>query len=765
MHGPTHNRGHTLDLLISRGLNISSIVIKDVALSDHFCIFFDILISVTTESRSVSVRKRCINENTCVLFMEAISSTPSISADSVDLLLDSFNSKVKNVIDDIAPIKVSKKTGRQKSFWRKSTAVQSMKRQCRKAERMWRKTKLEIHYSIYKDSLHAFNVELVTARQTFSNLINSHLNNTRTLFATVERLTNTPSQIPSEMLSDSKCNEFASFFSKKISNIRKEIGTSSCNTEVTQIRQQSQKEVTMSVFETIDSKILEEIVQHLKLSTCYLDTLPTSFFKSVLNCLEVDLLEVVNTSLLSGTFPNSLKTAVVKPLLKKRNLDSTMLSNYRPISNLPFIGKIIEKVVFNQLNNYLNSTGYLDNFQSGFRVHHSTETALIKIINDIRFNSDSGKISVLVLLDLSAAFDTVDHNILLERLENWVGLSGMALKWFRSYLEGRGYYVSIGEHKSKWTSMTCGVPQGSILAPLLFSLYMLPLSQIMRKNQIAYHSYADDTQIYLALSPNDYSPIDSLCQCIDEINSWMCQNFLQLNKEKTEVIAFGNKDEVLKVNAYLDSRGQTTKNQVRNLGVILETDLSFSSHVKAVTKSAYYHLKNIARIRCFVSSQDLEKLVHAFITSRVDYCNGLLTGLPKKTIRQLQLIQNAAARILTRTRKSEHITPVLRSLHWLPVTFRIDFKVLLLVYKSLNGLGPKYIADMLTEYKPNRPLRSLGSSQLEIPRVHTKQGESAFSYYAARSGNQLPEEIRCAKTLATFKSRLKTHLFSCAFVE
>ncbi len=171
MHGPTHNRGHTLHLLISRDLNISSIVVNDVALSNHFCIFFDILISVTTESRSVSVRKRCINENTSVLFMKSISLTPSISADSVDLLLDSFNSKVKNVIDDIAPIKVSKKTGRQKSFWRKSTAVQSMKRQCRKAERMWRKTKLEIHYSIYKDTLHAFSVEVATARQTFfSNL-------------------------------------------------------------------------------------------------------------------------------------------------------------------------------------------------------------------------------------------------------------------------------------------------------------------------------------------------------------------------------------------------------------------------------------------------------------------------------------------------------------------------------------------------------------------------------------------------------------------
>ncbi len=281
---------------------------------------------------------------------------------------------------------------------------------------------------------------------------------------------------------------------------------------------------------------------------------------------------------------------------------------------------------------------------------------------------------------------------------------------------------------------------------------MLPLSQIMRNKLISYHSYADDTQIYLALSPNDYSPIDSLCQCIDEMSSWMCQNFLQLNKETK--MKFSR----WKYTLTLGFKQQNIKSKI-----FLQTNLNFSSHVKAVTKSAYYHLKNIARIISFVSSQDLEKLVHVFITSRVDYCTGLLTGLPKKTIRHLQLIQNTAARILTRTRKYEHITPVLRSLHWLPVTFRIDFKVL--IYKSLKDLGPKYIADMLTEYKPNTPLRSVGSSQLEIPRVHTKQGESAFSYFTTRSWNQLPEEIRCAKTLATFKSRLKTHLFSCAFSE
>ncbi len=144
---------------------------------------------------------------------------------------------------------------------------------------------------------------------------------------------------------------------------------------------------------------------------------------------------------------------------------------------------------------------------------------------------------------------------------------------------------------------------------------------------------------------------------------------------------------------------------------------------------------------------------------------GCITVMFSFQRRALDSCSSSRTLILTRTRTSEHLTPVLRSLHWLPVTFRIDFKVLLLVYKSLNGLGPKHIADMLTEYKPNRALRSERSSQLYIPRVHTKQVESAFSYYASRSWNQLPEEIRCAKTLATFKSRLKTHLFSCAFVE
>ena len=516
-------------------------------------------------------------------------------------------------------------------------------------------------------------------------------------------------------------------------------------------------------FNLLDHKTLTDIVLQLKPTTCCLDSLPTNFFLNVLNCITPDVLQIVNNSLRSGQFPQALKTAVIKPLLKKPNLDASAISNYRPISNLPFLGKIIERVVFQQIQSFMTQTNLFDTFQSGFRPHHSTETALIKVLNDIHLNNDASRTTVLVLLDLSAAFDTVDHNILLDRLEQWVGLTGTVLNWFKSYIQDRDYFVAIGNYKSERTKMTCGVPQGSILGPLLFNIYMLPLAQIMEYHNISYHTYADDTQLYISVTSHDYTPLVSLSKCIHQINEWMCQNFLQLNPDKTEVIVFGPKNERSKISAHLDSMSLKATNQARNLGVIIDSDLNFNNHLKAITKSAYYHLKNIARIKGFLSKQDTEKLVHAFVFSRLDYCNGVLTGLNKKSIRQLQLIQNAAARVLTNTRKLDHITPVLKSLHWLPVSQRIDFKILLLVYKALNGLGPKYIQDLLVPYEASRPLRSSGTGLLCVPRTRTKQSEAAFSYYAPHLWNKLPEHLRSSQTVSSFKSGLKTLLFAAVF--
>lgn len=312
-------------------------------------------------------------------------------------------------------------------------------------------------------------------------------------------------------------------------------------------------------------------------------------------------------------------------------------------------------------------------------------------------------------------------------------------------------------------SMICFSRLSFSLFFVVLFVYMLPLAQLIEYHNISYHSYADDTQLYISVSPYDSTPLHSLSACIQQVNQWMSQNFLQLNAEKTEVMVFGPKNTRLEVCSQLDSMTLKATNQARNLGVVMDSDLNLNSHIKTITKSAYFHLKNIAQIKGFLSKQDMEKLVHAFILSRLDYCNGIFTGLTKKSIRQLQLIQNAAARVLTNSRKMDHITPVLRSLHWLPVCQRIEFKILLLVYKSLKGLGPKYMSELLVGYEASRALRSSGTGLLCVPRVRTKQGEAAFSFCGPHLWNRLPEHLRHAQTVSSFKSGLKTLLFTAAY--
>ena len=340
-----------------------------------------------------------------------------------------------------------------------------------------------------------------------------------------------------------------------------------------------------------------------------------------------------------------------------------------------------------------------------------------------------------------------------------VGLSGTVLNWFSSHLTDRCFSVSIETCSSGTHEIKCEV---SILGPILFDLYMFPFGDVIRSHGIIFHSYADDKEMYIAVSPDDTGPIDALFNCILDIKSWMAENFLQLNQDKTEVLVIGPEGKREKLLPKLQDFKPSQS--VKNLGVIFDSELTFIPHIKNITKIGFYHLKNIARVRPFLSQANTEVLMHAFISCRLDYCNALLSGLPKKTISNLQLLQNSAARVLTRTRGREHITPVLRSLHWLPVCFRIDFKVLLLVFKCLNGLGPSYLSDLLLSYQPSRTLRSSGTGLLIIPKVRTKtHGEAAFSHYGPHLWNSLPENIRAAESVDIFKRRLKTHLFSLVF--
>ncbi|XP_025758871.1 uncharacterized protein LOC112843875, partial [Oreochromis niloticus] len=297
--------------------------------------------------------------------------------------------------------------------------------------------------------------------------------------------------------------------------------------------------------------------------------------------------------------------------------------------------------------------------------------------------------------------------------------------------------------------------------------YMLPLGNIIRRHSINFHCYADDTQLYLSMKPGNTHQLVKLQECLKDIKTWMAANFLLLNSDKTEVIVLGPenlRNMVSKQILTLDGITLASSNTVRNLGVIFDQDMSFNAHIKQICKTAFFHLRNISKIRNILSQSDAEKLVHAFITSRLDYCNSLLSGCPKNSLKSLQLIQNAAARVLTGTRKREHISPVLASLHWLPVKSRIEFKILLLTYKVLNNQAPSYLNDLVVPYHPIRALRSCTAGLLVVPRVFkSRMGGRAFSFQAPLLWNQLPVWIRETDTISTFKIRLKTFLFAKAY--
>ncbi len=247
----------------------------------------------------------------------------------------------------------------------------------------------------------------------------------------------------------------------------------------------------------------------------------------------------------------------------------------------------------------------------------------------------------------------------------------------------------------------------------------------------------------------------------------MLNNFLLLNSDKTEILLIGPKNStqnLLDYNLQLDGC-TVTSSTVKNLVVILDSNLSFENHISHVTKTAFFHLRNIAKLRNMLTVSDAEKLVHAFMTSTLDYCNALLGGCPASSINKLQIVQNAAARVLTRSRKYDHIIQILHSLHWLPIKFRMSYKILLLAYKALNDLAPAYLTNFLSRYNPTRSLRSQNSVLLVVPRIaKSTKGGRTFSYLAPKLWNSLPDNVRGSDTLSLFKSRLKTHLFSQAFI-
>jgi len=516
---------------------------------------------------------------------------------------------------------------------------------------------------------------------------------------------------------------------------------------------------------TVDDVIAA--VHALPDKSCALDPLPTSFLKTVVDVIAPFLTELFNRSLSSGSVPDVFKAAYITPRLKKSNMDPADVRSYRPISNLSVVSKLLERLVARQLLTHLDTSGLLPRLQSAYRAGHSTETAVLKVLSDILLAIDSGDLSALVMLDLSAAFDTVDHNILLRRLETSYCICGDVIRWFRTYLVGRRQHVRTGSSASSPASIVCGVPQGSVLGPILFLLYTADLMLLIEGHGLRPHLYADDTQIYGFCQPSASLELQTnISACIDDVAGWMSSNRLQLNTAKTEIL-WSTSGRRLHQLPRLPLRVGTDEvapaSVVRDLGIYIDSDVSMRSHVTRTVSACFAVLRQLRSIRRSVSLPVIQSLVSSLVLSRLDYGNATLAGIPSYLLKRLQSVMNAAARLVFSSSRFEHITPLLHQLHWLKAQERIQFKLAVLVYKCLHGAAPAYLADDLhqpAELEARRRLRSASTSSLLIRRTRLSTiGDRAFPVAAARVWNCLPQHITSAPSLPVFRSRLKTHLF------
>ena len=457
----------------------------------------------------------------------------------------------------------------------------------------------------------------------------------------------------------------------------------------------------------------------------------------------------------------------MRPLLKKPNLGPS-LKNYRPVSNLSYISKLIEKAAGIQITKHMRKNQTSEVMQSAYKENHSTETAIIWIFNKLLTELDNNHAVLVSLLDLSAAFDTVDHEILVRRLRETHGISGQALNWFASYLADRSMQVCVKGEYSDEVILDVSLPQGSQLGPRLYSDYTQPIGRLIRILEIIFHGYADDTQLLRPVtSPSGLrDAIDHLSSSINRIGKWMFDNKLKLNPEKTEFLVISSQRNQPKYDIntlVLDDNSVPKVESARNLGVEIDSTLQLNTHIVKITKICYFYIGWILYIRKYISQDVTKSLVHAFILSRLDYCNGSLVGLPKNSLNKLQRVMNTSARLIVGKRKYDHISDSLQQLHWLPVKERADYKVLTILYKALHNMAPVYLSDLIIPYSAPRTLRSQSQCLLRPQKCRNKYGARSFQYMAPKLWNELPLSLRSAPSFQVFKKNLKTHLFRKAY--
>ena len=488
------------------------------------------------------------------------------------------------------------------------------------------------------------------------------------------------------------------------------------------------------------------------------DGIPAKFLKDGAVVIKDHITFIINLSITSNSIPTDMKFARVRPLFKKNSRSD--VGNYRPVSIVSVVSKILEKAVYNQLEEYLSEKNLIYSLQSGFRGSYSTDTCLIYLTDYIRSQMAAGKYTGMVLLDLQKAFDTVDHEILCSKLQA-MGIHFDSVKWFKSYLSNRQQVVSVNQVESKPMDVTCGVPQGSILGPLLFLCYVNDMPTSVNCNLLL---YADDSALFTShKDPKIIS--DVLSRELESCRQWLIDNKLSLHLGKTESILFGSQHKLSRVDKFevsCDGKIINPTNSVKYLGITLDENLKGESIAKSVVKKASGRLSFLYRQGHFLNQRTRQTLCTALIQCHFDYCcSSWFSSLSAKWKHKLQVMQNKIIRFILKLEPRSHIgREKFEKLGMLKVEDRIKQLKLNHVFKIYHDEAPEYLISHFRKFSNIHRYSTRGSStNFILPKVKG-QACNSFFFTGIKEWNLLPNHVKTSKTHVQFKKAVKSHFLS-----
>lgn len=756
-----------IDYVITNSNNINYKLHITPKISDHSIISV-YLHSCLPSSNFINLKIRSHRHFNAGEFQQKLSNVPwSNSTANVNELADNLISSIEYTFNEMCPlveVRVPQKHVNNK--WMTAEILRFMKERDNKYK-IATQTNIPQDWENYKRARNLVVKNIKMAKNNYYiNMIDNNRQNSHEMWKHLKRLLpNNKSNNKNigvefddkKVLNDKEIAEnFNRFFINSINNIVESV--TPINDQNLILNKINTTNELLTKFQLVSMCDVRKIIMNLKNTGGCEDGLSTKVIKCAFEVLGNRFVDVINSSLCKGIFPENWKTSLVIPVPKITN--TVKCVNFRPINVVPVYEKILEVTVKNQLVKFCDQHNVIASNQSGFRRGHSCETVIMNVCDTWLRAIDFNNVILAVFLDFKRAFETIDRNLLLKKLEK-IGIRDSALSWFKSYLTDRYQKVKYNNSMSHKIKTLHGVPQGTVLGPILFNIFLNDIVQSIKYSDMV--MFVDDTMFYV--TGNNIEDMLYKINCdIELIFNWLCDNKLCVNLGKSKCILFGSKRKISTIDqehlaVFMNNTKMEFVTEIKYLGIKLDQNLNFQKNALYVMYKMSQKTYFLNRIGKHLSMQTKLLLYKSLISPHIDYCSTLLFNLPAFRVQELQCIQNRCMRNILSCNRYTPIYLMLQILNLMSVKNRVMYNTMIFLYKTKNRLLPGYLFNKLVFASDIHTYNTRGANNFNVNISRTSQMQQAVFAGGLVRFNALPADVKNAVSIKTFKRLLFRYIF------